>query len=161
MSQYEMKLSPLSTDEGAVSPVIGVILMVAVTVILSAVIATFVLSFGGTQQESPTVTFDYSVDSSGSTDELVVKHISGDKFRAGRVEFSGEGIASSDLGETWADLTTDVAEGSDVTAGQRTRLEITDPDLEFKLEVIWTSDDDRESYTISEASGPVPTNPSP
>lgn len=36
-----------SKDERAVSPVIGVILMVAITVILAAVIAAFVLDLGG------------------------------------------------------------------------------------------------------------------
>jgi flagellin-like protein len=38
-----------SDDERAVSPVIGVILMVAITVILAAVIAAFVLDMGGSQ----------------------------------------------------------------------------------------------------------------
>jgi len=37
----------LRADERGVSPVIGVILMVAITVILAAVIGTFVLNLGG------------------------------------------------------------------------------------------------------------------
>jgi flagellin-like protein len=40
------------TDERGVSPVIGVILMVAITVILAAVIASFVLGFGGSVSEN-------------------------------------------------------------------------------------------------------------
>jgi flagellin-like protein len=39
-------------DDRAVSPVIGVILMVAITVILAAVIGTFVLNLGGSVQEN-------------------------------------------------------------------------------------------------------------
>jgi len=39
-------------DERAVSPVIGVILMVAITVILAAVIGAFVLDLGSNQQEN-------------------------------------------------------------------------------------------------------------
>ena len=39
-------------DERAVSPVIGVILMVAITVILAAVIATFVTGLGGSVDQS-------------------------------------------------------------------------------------------------------------
>jgi flagellin-like protein len=39
-------------DERGVSPVIGVILMVAITVILAAVIASFVLGFGGSVSEN-------------------------------------------------------------------------------------------------------------
>ena len=41
-------------DDDAVSPVIGVILMVAITVILAAVIGTFVLGLGDNVQETPT-----------------------------------------------------------------------------------------------------------
>jgi flagellin-like protein len=39
-------------DERGVSPVIGVILMVAITVILAAVIASFVLGFGSSVQQN-------------------------------------------------------------------------------------------------------------
>ncbi|AFZ73675.1 type IV pilin [Natronobacterium gregoryi] len=42
-----------SSNERAVSPVIGVILMVAITVILAAVIATFVLGIGDDMQQDP------------------------------------------------------------------------------------------------------------
>ncbi|WP_209019553.1 type IV pilin [Halorussus marinus] len=41
-----MNFKTLFTDDEAVSPVIGVILMVAITVILAAVIGTFVLGLG-------------------------------------------------------------------------------------------------------------------
>jgi len=42
-------------DEDAVSPVVGVILMVAITVILAAVIGTFVLDLGGQVQQNAQV----------------------------------------------------------------------------------------------------------
>lgn len=50
------------TDDAGVSPVVGVILMVAITVILSAIIATFVLDLGGSVSQNPNagVTFDQS-----------------------------------------------------------------------------------------------------
>jgi flagellin-like protein len=47
----------LSTDR-AVSPVIGVILMVAITVILAAVIGAFVLEIGDQQETAPNTSFD-------------------------------------------------------------------------------------------------------
>ncbi|MBU4075274.1 MAG: type IV pilin N-terminal domain-containing protein, partial [Euryarchaeota archaeon] len=55
-------------NEEAVSPVIGVILMVAITVILAAVIAAFVFGLGGTQQAAPTasITAQNYPDSSDS-----------------------------------------------------------------------------------------------
>jgi len=69
-------------DERAVSPVIGVILMVAITVILAAVIAAFVLDLGQSQSASATagVDFDQSGDEvtvqiidQGNTEEIYVR----------------------------------------------------------------------------------------
>ncbi|MFC7248652.1 type IV pilin N-terminal domain-containing protein [Halomicroarcula sp. GCM10025324] len=49
----------LDGDERGVSPVISVILMVAITVILSAVIASFVLGLGqGADEIAPQISFD-------------------------------------------------------------------------------------------------------
>lgn len=55
-----MEFKQLIGDERAVSPVIGVILMVAITVILAAVIGTFVLGLGsGLQSTSPQASFAF------------------------------------------------------------------------------------------------------
>jgi flagellin-like protein len=51
-------LSQTTADERAVSPVIGVILMVAITVILAAVIGAFVLEIGDQQETAPNTSFD-------------------------------------------------------------------------------------------------------
>ncbi|WP_310732464.1 type IV pilin N-terminal domain-containing protein [Halostella litorea] len=51
-------------DDRAVSPVIGVILMVAITVILAAVIGAFVLDLGSGQQENANA--GVSIEESGS-----------------------------------------------------------------------------------------------
>ncbi|MEF8781821.1 MAG: type IV pilin N-terminal domain-containing protein, partial [Haloarculaceae archaeon] len=59
-----MRLKRLLTDDDAVSPVIGVILMVAITVILAAVIASFVLGLGDSQQVSPQASMDADYDAS-------------------------------------------------------------------------------------------------
>ena len=62
-----MKLFNQNTaDDRAVSPVIGVILMVAITVILAAVIGTFVLGLGDQLNDTaPQASFD--IESSNST----------------------------------------------------------------------------------------------
>ena len=58
-----MQLKRLLTDDDAVSPVIGVILMVAITVILAAVIATFVLGLGDSlSTQSPQASFNCDGD---------------------------------------------------------------------------------------------------
>jgi archaeal type IV pilus assembly protein PilA len=48
----KMNHTKIGTNEEAVSPVIGVLLMVAITVILAAVIATFVFGFANNMQFS-------------------------------------------------------------------------------------------------------------
>jgi len=52
-------------NEEAVSPVIGVILMVAVTVILAAIIAAFVFNMAGNIQSSKTVGMTLTQNASG------------------------------------------------------------------------------------------------
>ena len=53
-------------NEEAVSPVIGVILMVAVTVILAAIIAAFVFNMAGSMQGSKTVGMTLTQNASGN-----------------------------------------------------------------------------------------------
>jgi len=78
-----MNLKALLADDDAVSPVIGVILMVAITVILAAVIGTFVLGLGDSvsQNAQVGVTFDetdtdevtVTINSVQSADEISIK----------------------------------------------------------------------------------------
>ena len=65
----KQKLQAILNDDRGVSPVIGVILMVAITVILAAVIGTFVLGLGDSLQQAPQATLnaeDASVDYNNS-----------------------------------------------------------------------------------------------
>ena len=65
-----MKPSNLfNTDDRAVSPVIGVILMVAITVILAAVIGTFVLGLG--DQIGGSATAGVTVDGDNTSEATV------------------------------------------------------------------------------------------
>ena len=66
----------LVKDKRAVSPVIGVILMVAITVILAAVIAAFV--FGMTPGTEPAPHASLSVKASATSPEIQIAHSSGD-----------------------------------------------------------------------------------
>lgn len=75
-----MKINTLfqTDDDRAVSPVIGVILMVAITVILAAVIGTFVLGLGDqVQQTAPNANFDFEENSGG---DLIITHTGGDSI---------------------------------------------------------------------------------
>ena len=55
MKEPQLKIS----DDRAVSPVIGVILMVAITVILAAVIGSFVLGIGGDVEAAPQASLSF------------------------------------------------------------------------------------------------------
>ena len=69
------KLASLFNDDRGVSPVIGVILMVAITVILAAVIGTFVLGLGDSLGDNqPTAQLSVSL----SGDNVTLDHNGGD-----------------------------------------------------------------------------------
>ena len=98
-----MKLKQLFNDDDAVSPVIGVILMVAITVILVAVIAAFVLGLGDTADEvQPTTSFDFDwdteLDNDGDVDEVIltITLTDGDTVEYGEMFLRGDGVAEDD-----------------------------------------------------------------
>ncbi|PGF15772.1 type IV pilin [Natrinema sp. CBA1119] len=66
LKQYRSKLVG-DNEERAVSPVIGVILMVAITVILAAVIAAFVLDMGSNQSSPAQAGLDLSNNTSDTS----------------------------------------------------------------------------------------------
>ena len=91
-------------DDRAVSPVIGVILMVAITVILAAVIGTFVLGLGDQVQETaPNAQISITNITHDGTDVTSVTfvHNGGDSFTADntqqlRVTVGGEPLNGSE-----------------------------------------------------------------
>jgi flagellin-like protein len=88
-----MNFKQIFADDDAVSPVIGVILMVAITVILAAVIGTFVLGLGdqvSNTSPSASFTFEYT-NNSGGADELDVTHDGGDSISASQLNASVSG----------------------------------------------------------------------
>ena len=80
-------------DEKGVSPVIGVILMVAVTVILAAVVWTFVSSSVSTVSKK---TPNAALQAVGGQSKITIKHIGGDPINCGELEIKIDG-ASQDL----------------------------------------------------------------
>ena len=70
-------------NEEAVSPVIGVILMVAITVILAAVIAAFVFGLGGTQEAAPTASITVQNNPDTTAYDLKIQHKGGDTLKGG------------------------------------------------------------------------------
>ena len=113
-----MKLTKLfsdSDDSRAVSPVIGVILMVAITVILAAVIGTFVLGLGDSVESAPQASFNFDYDD--STGNVTVTHRGGDTVNANGTEIRVDGGAIGsdtdiDLDDSSVDSLANVTNGT-------------------------------------------------
>ena len=120
-------------SERAVSPVIGVILMVAITVILAAVIGVFVLEFGSSVSDSPpTVQFDMTVNSDNNAKIL---HEGGDVFEADSVS-----ITNNESEYTF--------ESGSVSAGDESNsFNVSDRDT---VRVVWESDNGEKSNILFE-----------
>ncbi len=130
------------SNNRGVSPVIGVILMVAITVILAAVIATFVLGLGDQLSDtSPSASFSTGEINSSTEDSwnntsnesaiVEFRHTGGanidiDNLRVSGVEGSGGALADAE--EDW---------GGTISAGDTIRVAVEDGDTRITL--IWQS----------------------
>jgi flagellin-like protein len=169
-----MKFENILTEDDAVSPVIGVILMVAITVILAAVIGTFVLGLGDqVSNTSPTAsfTFDYTNDTSSPGDTLDVTHDGGDSISASQLNASvngaedgsgnavswGPGTSGDDgnlfgssndvsAGQTYTVDNQDFATGS----GEPTKLNL----AKATFRVTWQSSNGGDTATLGKWTGP-------
>ncbi|GAA0195137.1 type IV pilin [Halobaculum roseum] len=145
-----MNFKQLLDDDRAVSPVIGVILMVAITVILAAVIGSFVLGLGNSvQQTTPNANFqfDYS-ETDGGDYNVTATHTGGSTLNdqnTGLVSLNASDGPSKAFGlpvsaGTSANLSTD--HGGNVSAGTTVR-------------VLWTSQNGETSQAL--ATGETPS----
>lgn len=128
---------PSECDENrAVSPVIGIILMVAITVILAAVIGTFAFGlFDRDTNPAPSVVFETEYDDSAG--ELTIIHESGSSFESANVEFKiSGGDGSATVSNSWP---TEVNSGNSVT--------LTNVGADEMVQVVWQ--DPREQDTSS------------
>ena len=89
----------LLTENRAVSPVIGVILMVAITVILAAVIGTFVLGLGENINTAPQASLNFA----GGAGEVEVSHEGGDQLNTTGLTLIVDGTERNNM--TWNDTT--------------------------------------------------------
>ncbi|MFC6787150.1 type IV pilin N-terminal domain-containing protein [Halobaculum halobium] len=130
----------LNGDERAVSPVIGVILMVAITVILAAVIGSFVLGLGNSvQQTAPNANFQFEFGENATTDVVNTTHTGGDTIPA------NERVSVNTSVDSKA-FTDEVSAGDSVT------------DVEYAsgetVRVLWTSQTGDTSQTLAEETAP-------
>jgi len=141
-----MDIKELFTDDSAVSPVIGVILMVAITVILAAVIGSFVLNLGGSlQQNAPQASFGFDYEDQSVT----ITHESGDTIEAAQLNTTGQ----ADGPVEWSGEVS----GDTVSAGTSATFDNGDSPSDWNGEtvrVVWTSENGENSATLSQSTAP-------
>jgi flagellin-like protein len=147
-----MQLKQLLNDDDAVSPVIGVILMVAITVILAAVIGTFVLGLGDQVQETaPNAQFswdNYDDNPPAESAAIDVTHDGGSSIPAGRLTFGGD---VNDTSSTWNNYGGTEASSSEsmISAGSTATLYLTESSG-ASASVIWSSEGGGRTATLAE-----------
>ncbi|WP_235809590.1 type IV pilin N-terminal domain-containing protein [Methanofollis ethanolicus] len=78
-----MKEKQSSLNSEAVSPVIGVMLMLVVTIIVAAAVSAFAGGFADDQKETPVAQIDVQLKTEGSYPKLVFTHLGGDALDTG------------------------------------------------------------------------------
>jgi flagellin-like protein len=92
-----MRQVSLFADDTGVSPVIGVVLMVAITVLLAATAASLFLGFQDRGTEAtPSIAFEFDYNASGASDSMEVTHVSGEIIDAGELEVVVSGASPAD-----------------------------------------------------------------
>lgn len=152
-----MDLRALLREDDAVSSVLGVVLMVAVTIILAAVVGTFVLGIGSDlTDESPSASWDYSVDvGGGSNDTVLILHGGGETVDRSQVEVTIDGSTAYRDGSPRGDFSLINGQNwpEEISAGDRLHLDdastaaIESGDM---LQIIWTADSGERAAIIGE-----------
>ena len=154
-----MQFKQLFADDDAVSPVIGVILMVAITVILAAVIASFVLGLGDQNNPAPTASFNFDWDSTAG--DLLVTHGDGDEIDGDQLFIRGDNLgqaygSSNAPSDSWNNL---AGTSGTVSAGQSVELGDdsgtgSNTGSAYVINVVWEDPDSDSTSTLSTDRGP-------
>lgn len=132
-----------ASADRAVSPVIGVILMVAITVILATMVGSVFLDFAGQiSEQPPQAAFEYEFEES---ENVTITHVSGDRIdnESVRITVNGEMVFPADDNEAseWDDP---ILAGDTVT--------INGTDKSFKqgdsIRIIWENPSTGSAHTL-------------
>ncbi|MFC7176404.1 type IV pilin N-terminal domain-containing protein [Halosegnis marinus] len=155
-------IKTLLSEEDAVSPVIGVILMVAITVILAAVIGTFVLGLGDQVQSSaPNANFEFQYDggadgaiddSTNADDSFTITHNGGQDVDSSNVQILVDGTAVPDTNLSPGSWDTTISTGSSYTATEDGSNNVFGGGESIR--VVWTSPNGGSSNTIGQSTVP-------
>lgn len=152
-----MKLREFVCDDDAVSPVIGVVLMVAVTVILAAATAAYVFGVGGQVSDTePQASFNFDFDYSGGSTGTDLAGTS--ESNNGNLTITHTGGASIE-GQLLT-VTDDDGDGpislfntgsTDVTPGTSDTVSVGQDD---RVNIVWENAEGTSSATLETWEGP-------
>ena len=149
-AKITMKPHELSADDDAVSPVIGVILMVAITVILAAVIGTFVLGLGSEiQNNPPSAQFTFNEEDNGN---LTMTHDGGQSVPTSNVKVTNDNTSKDYISNRTCqnESTSPSWTSAELSAGDACTIadyEIEDGET---IRITWESDDGGTSATLAD-----------
>ncbi|GGN92556.1 MULTISPECIES: type IV pilin [Haloarcula] len=135
-------IKELIESDDAVSPVIGVVLMVAITVILAAVIGSFVIGLGSSTNSTPQASFSFEYDTSVSPATMTITHDGGDTLKTGNLEVKEDGS-----------VLVDPASGSEITAGD-TLTSGTSVTSGATIKVVYNDPNSDKSAVIATSTAP-------
>jgi flagellin-like protein len=142
-----MNFRKLLTEDRAVSPVIGVILMVAITVILAAVIGTFVLGLGDQVSESaPQAQFTFDQNST----DITITHDGGDTIPADALNVTVGSVDEPITDSSGFSPGDEVAAGDSFVVGSSSSWATYTIDSEDTLRVVWSSQNSDKTATIGQ-----------
>lgn len=155
-----MDLGGVLADDTAVSPVISVVLMLAVTITLAAVIGAFVFGFDEPQESTPQVEFDFEeIERPAGNDEVEVTHANGATVQndhlfvttdAGVRDADGSPAADNRL--SWYQLAKDdgATRGEALRVSDSVRFETTAADIEdTEVRIVWQTSPDAPSAILA------------
>ena len=140
-----MQLKALLTEDRAVSPVIGVILMVAITVILAAVIGTFVLGLGQNVQSTPQASFSFDFDKSNTS--VNVTHTGGDRLEEGENAAQVNIVSTDGASTDWLDNESTISAGDTQLHGYTNNG--------TTVRVTWSGPNNESSSTLGSQQAPA------
>ncbi|UPV73646.1 type IV pilin N-terminal domain-containing protein [Halorussus limi] len=147
-----MNIKALFEDDGAVSPVIGVILMVAITVILAAVIGTFVLGLGDrVSQAQPNAQFTFEYSQTNSHQWVNVTHDGGEGVEGDQLSMTVGGDEVWTPGSTVDSEEVDEWSGKKITAGSSLKeydSAISDGET---VKIIWSASGSDKTAVVGES----------
>ncbi|SFS39220.1 type IV pilin [Halostagnicola kamekurae] len=132
-----------SADERAVSPVIGIVLMVGITVIMAAIIGGLVMGLVPDQPSQPTVTLEFQEHN----ETVTIAHAGGDDFDAAGVTITGNGMTgeiSATTGDDSGGVESNSWDNSTSTGDSITLAEDSDGGLDSdggEIQVVWNAND--------------------